>query len=67
MMITNHRRETPEATACWRLPHSVVAESAVFETVLRLPQEAVTPYEIATRTTVTSRGRRLADGSADAL
>ncbi|WP_328888558.1 hypothetical protein [Streptomyces sp. NBC_00316] len=38
-MITNHPRETPEATACRGRPRGVVAETAVIETVLRLLEE----------------------------
>jgi hypothetical protein len=49
-VITNHPRETPKATACRRRPRSVVAETAVIETVLRLLEEAATTCEIATRT-----------------
>ncbi|MER7809457.1 hypothetical protein [Streptomyces sp900116325] len=49
-MITNHARETPEATDCRGRPRSVVAETAVIETALRLLEEAATTCEIATRT-----------------
>ncbi|MET7981350.1 hypothetical protein [Streptomyces sp. NPDC005281] len=49
-MITNHPRETAEATACRGRPHGDVAETVVIETVLRPLEEAATTYEIATRT-----------------
>ncbi|WP_369262161.1 hypothetical protein [Streptomyces sp. R35] len=39
-----------EATACQGRPRSVVAETAVIETVLRLLEETATTCEIATRT-----------------
>ncbi|MFE2535987.1 hypothetical protein [Streptomyces sp. NPDC059371] len=41
-MITNHPRETPEATACRGRPRSATADTVVIEIVLRLLDEGAT-------------------------
>jgi AcrR family transcriptional regulator len=41
-VITNHPRETPEATACRGRPRSAAADTAIIETVLRLLEEGAT-------------------------
>jgi AcrR family transcriptional regulator len=55
-VITNHPGETPEATACRGRPRSAAADTAIIETVLRLPQEGTTIGEPAMEGVARSAG-----------